>query len=268
MQGRLSPMIGNKIQVFPTKNWAKEFKIAKSIGMNLMEWTIDQKNLYKNPLLTEQGRKKIKLLTKKFGVKIKSLTGDCFMQAPFWKSKNYKRLRLQNDFINIVQASSKVGIKKIVLPLVDNGSIKNSKQKAIVINFMKNIVKILKKNNQMILFELDMNPKKAKNFIEKLNPKFFGINYDIGNSSSLGYDPQDEFASYGRRIKNIHIKDRIYKGSSVKLGEGNANFEKVFFLLDKIKYNGNYILQTARAKDNRSHSEEIKQNLKVIKKWI
>ncbi len=268
MQGRLSSMIGNKIQAFPTKNWSKEFKIAKSIGMNLMEWTIDQKNLYKNPLLTEQGRKKIKLLTRKFGIKIKSLTGDCFMQAPFWKSKNYKRLRLQNDFINIVQASSKVGIKKIVLPLVDNGSIKNSKQKAIVINFMKNIVKILKKNDQMILFELDMNPKKVKDFIEKLNPKFFGINYDIGNSSSLGYDPREEFASYGRRIKNIHIKDRIYKGPSVKLGQGNANFEKVFSLSDKNKYKGNYILQTARAKDNRSHSEEIKQNLKVIKKWI
>ncbi len=43
MQGRLSSMVGNKIQAFPSKNWFKEFKIAKSIGISLMEWTIDQK---------------------------------------------------------------------------------------------------------------------------------------------------------------------------------------------------------------------------------
>ena len=60
MQGRLSSMIGNKIQAFPSKNWFKEFKIAKSIGISLMEWTIDLKKLYKNPLLTESGRNKIK----------------------------------------------------------------------------------------------------------------------------------------------------------------------------------------------------------------
>ena len=93
MQGRLSSMIGNKIQAFPSKNWFKEFKIAKSMGLNLMEWTTDQNKLYKNPLLTEIGRNKIQLLSKKFNIKIESLTGDCFMQAPFWKAKGNKRKR-------------------------------------------------------------------------------------------------------------------------------------------------------------------------------
>ena len=125
MQGRLSSMIGNKIQAFPAKNWFKEFKIAKSIGISLMEWTIDQKNLYKNPLLTETGRNKIQLLSKKFNIRIESLTGDCFMQSSFWKFKNYKRQKLQRDFLNIIQASSQVGIKKIIVPLVDNGSLQN-----------------------------------------------------------------------------------------------------------------------------------------------
>ena len=133
---------------------------------------------------------------------------------------------------------------------------------------MKNITKILKKNKQMILFELDMEPKKANNFISKFNSKYFGINYDIGNSASLGFDPKKEFITYGKRIKNVHVKDRVYKGTSVKLGNGNANFEKIFFLFSKIKYKGNYILQTARAKNNRDHVAEIEENLTKIKKWI
>tara|TARA_B100001013_G_C24570263_1_gene426289 strand:- start:28 stop:864 length:837 start_codon:yes stop_codon:yes gene_type:complete len=268
MQGRLSPMVGNKIQAFPSKNWSKEFKIAKSIRIGLMEWTIDQKKLYKNPLLTERGRNKIQLLCKKFNIRIESLTGDCFMQSPFWKFKKYKRQKLQKDFLNIIQASSQVGIKKIVVPLVDNGSLQNLSQQKIIIKFMKNVTKILKKNKQMILFELDMEPKKANNFINKVDSKYFGINYDIGNSASLGFDPKKEFISYGKRIKNIHIKDRVYRGNSVKLGYGNANFEKVFSLLTKIKYKGNYILQTARAKNNKDHVAEIEESLKKVKKWI
>ena len=35
------------------------------------------------------------------------------------------------------------------------------------------------------------------------------------------------FTTYpGKFIKNIHIKDRKYKGNTVRLGQGNANFFK------------------------------------------
>ena len=58
MQGRLTERVDNKIQAFPEKNWEKEFKIAKKINLKIIEWTIDYKNFYKNPLLTSKGQKK------------------------------------------------------------------------------------------------------------------------------------------------------------------------------------------------------------------
>ena len=36
MQGRLSPVIKNRIQIFPVKNWKIEFQRAKKLGMNLL----------------------------------------------------------------------------------------------------------------------------------------------------------------------------------------------------------------------------------------
>ena len=48
MQGRLSPLIGNKIQVFPVNNWQREFKIINKTSLNLIEWTLDYKNLSLN----------------------------------------------------------------------------------------------------------------------------------------------------------------------------------------------------------------------------
>ena len=58
MQGRLVDQIDRKIQAFPTLQWEEEFEIANQLGISLMEWTIDDFNFEKNPLMTINGRKK------------------------------------------------------------------------------------------------------------------------------------------------------------------------------------------------------------------
>ena len=123
MQGRLSPIYNNKIQSFPTYHWSNEFKKMKELNINSMEWTLDHSGILKNPINTDNGIKKIIQLKKKYKIKIDSLTGDCFMQKPFWKEKSYKRENLVKILKLVIKNSSKVGIKKIILPLVDNGSI-------------------------------------------------------------------------------------------------------------------------------------------------
>ena len=40
IQGRLSEVIGEKIQVFPWESWREEFPLAREIGVSLMEWTL------------------------------------------------------------------------------------------------------------------------------------------------------------------------------------------------------------------------------------
>ena len=52
----------------------------------------------------------------------------------------------------------------------------------------------------------------------------------------------------------------------MRLGNGNANFLKLFKNLKKIKYNRELILQTARSKDNQD-IKEIKINLDYLKKF-
>ena len=267
MQGRLTDLVEGKIQAFPWDNWEKEFQYASKIKLSLMEWTIDQKDLYKNPLMNLEGRKKIQNLCKKFNIQIPSLTGDCFMQAPFWKASGDNRLNLQNDFINICKNSSKLGIKFIVVPLVDNGSIKDKYEEYIVIEFMRSIQNLISKLNIKIIFEIDYFPLNVSKFIKQLDSKNFGINYDMGNSAALGFKPEEEFNYYGNRIMNVHIKDRILNGTTVELGKGNVDFELVFNLLSNIKYKGNYILQTARDKDN-NHIKSIAKYKKFISTYI
>lgn len=264
MQGRLSTIIENKIQAFPEKYWKEEFSKANKLGLKLIEWTLDYKNLKNNPILTKNGQLKIKKLSKKYSIKINSLTGDCFMQKPFWKIKNNKELI--QDLKKIIDGCRVLGIKFIVIPLVDKGSIKNYKNKNNLIKICNKIKKYLHNSKIKLIFESDYSPKKLKDFIKQFDRNFFGINYDVGNSAGLNYDIDNEFNSYGKYIFNVHIKDRVKNGKTIRLGKGNAKFSKLFNNLRKIRYKGNLILQTARSKNNQ-HMNEIKINLKYLKQF-
>ena len=44
MQGRLVPKVNGNYQAFPLENWAKEFEIAASIGLECIEFIFDDHN--------------------------------------------------------------------------------------------------------------------------------------------------------------------------------------------------------------------------------
>lgn len=267
MQGRLSPLVGGRIQAFPWDSWQQEFPAAQSLGLSLMEWTLDQDRLYQNPLLTPQGQQDIRRLCQMHRLAIPSLTGDCFMQAPFWKAQGQAKAALEADFIAIARACAAVGIEMIVVPLVDNGGLENAQQEETLLAFMLAHAELFRELGLRIIFESDFSPSEVARFIGRLPEDTFGINYDIGNSAALGYKPEQEFAAYGTRIVNVHIKDRVLGGTTVPLGAGDADFPSVFRLLRNAAYHGYLIMQTARAKDD-NHAGALRRYMGQIETWI
>ncbi len=267
MQGRLSPLIDGKIQAFPAAYWQTEFEIGHQNQFSLIEWTLDSENLYLNPLMTAAGQSKIHALSKEFDMTVYSLTGDCFMQNPFWKAKKTQINSLLENFRMVVRACSAVGIQIIVVPLVDNGRIENASQEKILIAMLEQELPLISSLNLKIAFESDFEPTRLARFIAKLDPRYFGVNYDVGNSASLGFNPRNEVAEYGDRILNVHIKDRLLGGTTVPLGTGSAMFEIVFDELAKVKYRGAYILQTARAA-NGDHLQVLCKYRDMTRTWL
>ena len=267
MQGRLCDCVEGKIQAFPWQNWESEFAAAKSINLRLIEWTLDQEKLYENPLMTVEGQKKIRRLCQKFDIFIPSLTGDCFMQRPFWKARGQTKTDLQSDFLKIAQSCSLVGIQMIVVPLVDNGRLETTEQENILIDFLLKNEDVFASHNLKIIFESDFTPAKLARFLERITSSQFGINYDTGNSAALGFNVVEEFMAFGNRVANVHVKDRVLGGTTVPLKAGNADFETVFSELSKQKYQGNFILQTARAV-NGKHAEALGEYKNMTLLWM
>ena len=267
MQGRLSPPVDGKIQAFPASCWQAEFETAKLNGFSLMEWTLDQDGLYQNPLLTTSGQVEIRELCQTHGIAIPSLTGDCFMQSPFWKAPGQAREALLQDFRAVARACSAVGIRMMVVPLVDNGRIESREQEDLLVIMLQQESGFLAAQNVKLVFESDFGPAELARFMARLDPARFGVNYDIGNSASLGMDPVAEISAYGERILNVHIKDRVLGGTTVPLGTGNAQFDQVFAALARFAYQGTYILQTARASDDK-HAEVLGRYRDMTVDWV
>lgn len=267
MQGRLSALVDGKIQAFPWDGWREEFPRAKELGLTRMEWTIDQERLRENPLTTEQGRQDIVALSRENGVRIPSLTGDCFMQAPFWKVDALVHEALVADLDLLLAACSHIGIEFVVIPLVDNGKIERESESDTLKRVLLARCEQLSRRNVKIVFESDLPPRELADFIAAFPADTFGINYDSGNSASLGYDSAEEIDAYAPRILNVHVKDRIRGGTTVPLGTGNGDLPKTIRLIERSGYKGQYILQTARAADG-DHAAALARYRDMTIGWI
>jgi len=263
IQGRLSPITNNRIQQFPWDSWQNEFNLASAIDIKIIEWTIDTFKFHENPLINLNQWEKIIIIAEKYNISIPSVTCDYFMENPPWKAD----LKLVKEGISsILQGMRNIKSTILVIPLVDNSSLPDSSSVKIIENLFTDLIPEIIQNKLQIAFECDLNPEKLSEFISKFDRNYFGINYDIGNSSSLGFKHTEEFRAYGSRIINVHVKDRKLNGTSVPLGEGDADFLGIFRLLHKENYQGNLILQTARSKEGKD-SEVLVKYKKLVENW-
>ncbi|MBE6015710.1 MAG: sugar phosphate isomerase/epimerase [Lachnospiraceae bacterium] len=273
MQGRLTPSNGRGIQFFPFDNWANEFGIASELGLDEIEFIFDYDNYISNPLWTNEGIDKINKLTDDTGVKVKSLCFDYFMRRPFYKydGKEQEKVKDENKriLLQMFYAMKRIGGALIEIPAVDNSSLKTEVEKKLFSTFLKEIIKETDDEYGEIKvgLETDLTVEDFVHFIDEIGSKRLGANYDSGNSSGLGYDLYKEVTGLGNRIFNIHIKDRVYMGTTVALGTGSANFDELFKGLKEIHYNESFIIQAARGTDGNERNTIDKQR-KFISDYV
>ena len=169
----------------------------------------------------------------------------------------------------LIENCKEVGIKTIELPFVDSSSLKTlSNLNEIKANLLP-ILEICEKKGIFLSLETDLKPEKFKEFVESFFPAKIFVNFDMGNSASLGFNPETEIETLGKYIINVHIKDRLFNGSTVPLGTGAVKFKTVFKKLKEINYSGDFILQTARldlanSKKFEKFETTIKKNMDYI----
>jgi L-ribulose-5-phosphate 3-epimerase len=246
MQGRLLPKYKGRYQAHPIGYWQDEFYIAKEIGLDCIEFILDFNQVESNPLLKKNGISEIQSIVNETGVKVKSICADYLMEAPL-HSKNILLAKASKDIlVQLLQNSIELGVSDIIIPCIESCSLAGKEVKDQFIKMLHPVIEVAKNNNINLSLETDLPPKSFLTLLERLDSSFVTVNYDIGNSAALGYDPIEELNSYGDRITDIHIKDRLFGGGSILLGQGNADFDVFFNKLVEFDYQGPFIMQAYR----------------------
>jgi len=246
MQGRLTQPIKDSIQAFPGSAWITELDVAKSLGFTDVEWTIDLEGFASHPLISDQWINEIQYGRKHLQFPLRTVTCDFFMQVkpfPMTRSMQDEILELLSSLIT----SKNLGSRScFVIPLVDGGSPRDRKDWKNLRGLMLELLPMLIESDSYFAFEFDVTPRSQLKFLEALANEHFGTNFDMGNSASLGHDPEDEILETQKHILNVHVKDRLHGGTTVPLGQGAVNFHKVFSTLANIGYARSMTLQCAR----------------------
>ena len=244
MQGRLLPKFKNQYQAHPINNWEKEFDIAEQLNLKSIEFIFDYHLYSFNPLMSDI--KYLKDFLRSKNVKVKSICADFYMNAPIQEASK-RELSFYGDILDkLISNLSSIGGNNIVIPLVDNSSLKSKNDQLKVKQFLDEFIDTCKRNRVSIAIESDLKPKEFMKFLDLFDGDHISVNYDSGNSASLGYSFSEEINLYGDRISNIHIKDRLINGGPVFLGEGNADLKTLKDYINKSKYQGLVIFQAYR----------------------
>ncbi len=263
MQGRLVPPWNGHFQSFPIDRWRDEFPLAAAAGLDAIEWIYDSVSESDNPIGSDKGLAEVRELCKKYGVAVVSVCADYFMECPLARGgekeleERFQRLRW------LLERCTVAGVQRVVLPFVDNSRIENGDDEGLAVKVLGRALKFAEKAGVELHLETSLDPQGFRSLLAKLPHPLLKVNYDSGNSSSLGYDPREEIAAYGDRIGSVHIKDRIRGGGTVPLGTGDANIPVLLTELFRVGYKGDFVMQIARS-DAGKEAAWIQQNRELV----
>jgi hexulose-6-phosphate isomerase len=267
MQGRLVPPVGDRIQCFPQNHWRDEFPRAAQARLAAIEWIFDLDDAEMNPLATDEGIAQMRQLSQQHGVMVRSICADYFMARPLVRASREERAERLATLDWLLARCSACGITRMVLPYVDASKIVTDADRDDVASALEHALPTMERTNVEIHLETSLPPKELRDLLDRVPHPMVRVNYDSGNSASLGFEPRAEWDAYGHRIGSVHIKDRLLGGSTVPLGAGNADFPSLFGAVRQAGYEGPWVLQVARGAAG-DEVEWAKKNRAIVLDWL
>jgi len=246
MQGRLLPKYRGRYQAHPVGYWQGEFSKAAAMELDCIEFILDYNDAEDNPLLLPDGPNEIIRISEETGVKVLTVCADYFMEAPLHHQNDEIASRSKSILERLIHNGRSLGLSDIIIPCVDQSSMRGQIAQDMFVERLRPFLELAEVSGINLSLETDLAPGPFAELLNRFDSPRITVNYDIGNSAALGFDPVDELACYGKCISDIHIKDRVRGGGSVVLGTGAAQFDRFFAALVPFNYKGPFILQAYR----------------------
>jgi sugar phosphate isomerase/epimerase len=144
-----------------------------------------------------------------------------------------------------IEAAQDLGAGVILVAFFGKGDLlQDGKVKAaeldVVVERLKAAAPRAQQAGVILAMENTLSAKQNVEILERIGHRSVRVYYDVGNSTTRGYDVPEEIRFLKDRIACIHFKDR-----DRYLGEGQIQFEPIAAAIKAIGYQGWIVLETA-----------------------
>ena len=200
MQGRLSVPFRGHLQSFPVGSWAQEFSRAAAAGLDAIEWIYDTVGAGANPLETDGGIATVHALSQEHAVAVDSVCADWFMAHRLALGCSQDRAAALGDLRWLLARCARLGASRMVLPFVDSSALTSPSELDDAVRVLRDIAPEAAQLGVELHLETSLAPRPFRELLDRVDHPGVRVNYDIGNSASLGYCPAEELAAYGDRL--------------------------------------------------------------------
>ena len=148
-----------------------------------------------NPIQTDAGIESILQLSRAHGVAVRSMCADYFMDFTFVRAADTERAERIAHLAWLLEQARRIGVTRMVLPFVDQSAIRDEADRAAVIDTLQRALPVAEGAGIELHLETSLGPADFAALLARIPHPFVKVNYDSGNSSSLGYRPAEEFAA-------------------------------------------------------------------------
>ena len=240
IQGRLIQSPKGSLQWFPNEYWESEFFLASSLEYNYIELIAEREHNENNPIWTDEGIEKIKVLSGRNKLSLEAFCTDYIINHSLIDGKD-----AFEQTIKLITRGKHLGAKKLILPLFEHSELREN-------NFddykdvLRDIATSAQEENILICLETVLNGENLIKLMEYLDHSNIKCVFDTGNRIAFGHDICSDIVLLGDYIQHVHIKDKNDLNENVLLGTGKVNFYNVFESFSTIGYKGPFTFETHR----------------------
>jgi len=256
-------------------SWEEKFIAAKAAGFDYIEISIDESDERLKRLdWTIEERNNLKNLMLDYDIRIHSMCLSGHRRFPFGSKDCDTRKEAYNIMEKAIQLASDLNIRVIQLAGYDVYYEEASEEtKKRFIEGLRQAVRWASRAGVMLAIEI-MDTEfigtitRAKEYIELIKSLWLKVYPDLGNISQWTDNPSAELELGLEHIVAIHIKDTkpgVFK--CVPFGEGTVEFPKLFNTLNRIDYDGPFLIEMW-ANNNKNYTvEEAAKEIETARLW-
>ena len=244
---------GISIWSFAEPNLKKCFELAKDAGFDGVEVALaDEGDITTQS--TKEEIMQVKAWADEVGIELYSVASGLYWETNYTNNDAAKRAKAKEITKKHLEIASWLGCDTIlVVPggagvdfIPNSDVVEYDVAHDRVLEALLELAPIAEKFGVSIGVEnvwnkLFLSPLEMRDLIDKVNSKFVGAYFDVGNVVYSGY-PEHWIKILGNRIRKVHFKDyRLAAGGLhgfVDLLYGDVNWPAVMQMFDKIGYNG------------------------------